>query len=39
MEGVGSFDHGDAEGLLGVLGVSAKALHAAKQIRLADFTL
>lgn len=39
MEGVGTFDHGDAEGLLGVLGVSAKGLHAANQIRLDDFSL
>ena len=39
MEGVGSFDHGDAEGLLGVLGVSARGLHAAHQVRLEDFTL
>lgn len=39
MEGVGSFDHGDAEGLLGVLGVSARGLRAANQIRLQDFEL
>jgi argininosuccinate synthase len=39
MEGVGSFDHGDAEGFLGVLGVSARRLHAAHQIRLEDFDL
>lgn len=39
MEGVGSFDHTDAEGFLGVLGVSARGLHAAGQIRLEDFDL
>ena len=39
MEGVGTFDHGDAEGFLGVLGVSAKGLHASNQIRLDDFDL
>ncbi|RMF17311.1 MAG: argininosuccinate synthase [Candidatus Dadabacteria bacterium] len=32
MEGVGSFDHTDAEGFLGVLGVSARALNRAGQI-------
>ena len=39
MEGVGDFDHTDAEGFLGVLGVSARGLHAAKQVRLEDFDL
>ena len=39
MEGVGSFDHGDAEGFLAVLGVSAKGLHASNQIRFEDFEL
>ncbi len=31
MEGVGDFDHVDSEGFLGVLGVSARASHAAGQ--------
>ena len=39
MEGVGDFDHTAAEGFLGVLGVSARGLHAAKQVRLEDFDL
>ena len=39
MEGVGSFDHRDAEGFLAVLGVSAKGLHASNQIRFEDFEL
>lgn len=33
MEGVGDFDHRDSEGFLGVLGVSARALAASKQVR------
>ena len=33
MEGVGDFDHTDSEGFLGVLGVSARALHAGRQTR------
>lgn len=33
MEDVGEFDHKDSQGFLGVLGVSARALHAAGQIR------
>lgn len=33
MEAVGEFDHKDSEGFLGVLGVSARALHAAGQIQ------
>jgi argininosuccinate synthase len=32
MEAIGSYDHGDSEGLLRVLGVSARALAAAGQI-------
>lgn len=31
MEGIGSFDHRDSEGFLGVLGVSARALNSAGQ--------
>ncbi len=31
MEGIGDFDHVDSEGFLGVLGVSARAAHAARQ--------
>jgi argininosuccinate synthase len=33
MEAVGDFDHRDSEGFLGVLGVSARALNSAGQIR------
>ncbi|MEW6751754.1 MAG: argininosuccinate synthase [Candidatus Latescibacterota bacterium] len=33
MESVGDFDHRDSEGFLGVLGVGARALHAAGQVR------
>ncbi len=33
MEAVGAFDHSDSEGFLGVLGVSARALAASKQIK------
>jgi argininosuccinate synthase len=33
MEDVGEFDHRDSQGFLGVLGVSARALHTAGQIR------
>jgi len=33
MEDVGEFDHKDSQGFLGVLGVSARALHTAGQIR------
>ena len=33
MEGVGEFDHRDSEGFLGVLGVSARALHSRRQVR------
>ena len=32
MEAIGDFDHRDSEGFLGVLGVSARALHQAGQI-------
>lgn len=32
MEAVGEFDHRDSQGFLGVLGVSARALHSAGQI-------
>ena len=32
MEGIGEFDHKDSEGFLGVLGVSARALHVADQM-------
>ncbi|MEC9379172.1 MAG: argininosuccinate synthase, partial [Candidatus Latescibacterota bacterium] len=32
MEDVGEFDHRDSQGFLGVLGVSARALHTAGQI-------
>jgi argininosuccinate synthase len=32
MEAVGSFDHADSEGLLRVLGISARALACAKQV-------
>lgn len=32
MEAIGDFDHRDSEGFLGVLGVSARALHQAEQI-------
>lgn len=32
MEAIGEYNHADAEGLLGVLGVSARALAASKQI-------
>lgn len=38
MEKVGSFDHADSEGFLRVLGVTAKALNAAKQISLVPIT-
>ncbi len=34
MEAVGDFDHRDSEGFLGVLGVSARALHSAGQTHL-----
>ena len=33
MENVGEFDHEDSQGFLGVLGVSARALNTAGQIR------
>jgi argininosuccinate synthase len=33
MEAVGSFDHADSEGLLRVLGISARALAIAGQVR------
>lgn len=39
MEKVGSFNHTDSEGFLKVLGVTAKALNAAKQINLIPITL
>jgi argininosuccinate synthase len=32
MEAIGEFDHRDSEGFLGVLGVGARALHAAGQV-------
>ena len=32
MEAIGDFDHRDSEGFLGVLGVSARALHQAGQV-------
>lgn len=38
MEKVGSFNHADSEGFLKVLGVTAKALNAAKQINLTPIT-
>jgi argininosuccinate synthase len=34
MEAIGEFDHADSEGLLRVLGVSARALAASKQIKV-----
>lgn len=37
MEAVGSYNHGDSEGLLRVLGVSARALAAAKQVGKSGF--
>lgn len=38
MEKVGSFNHADSEGFLRVLGVTARALNAAKQINLTSIT-
>lgn len=37
MEKIGSFNHGDSEGFLGVLGVGARALNAAGQIDVEEF--
>ena len=36
MEAIGDFDHRDSEGFLGVLGVSAKALNTAGQVKAHD---
>ena len=32
MEAIGDYDHRDSEGFLNVLGVSAKALNASRQV-------